>query len=298
MSAAETANRLHPVAPLVNCTSAIRWHYCGLALLGYYYCVMSRALAIANHKGGVGKTTITHAIGAELARRGCRVLLVDLDPQAALTAAAGIADTAGRSLAEVIGGALPGRLPLVEAIRPISPGLDLVPADTELAAAELGLVSRMGREHVIGRAVAAVAGSYDLIAYDCPPALGLLTVAGLVASEAVLVPTAARVSDLRAAAVFLRTVDQIAAELRPGLEVLGLVATFTDTRRRHDQEALEVMRRGGLPVWGPVPASVKIAEAAASGVDPIAYAGAGNPAAAALITIAEGIQKWLNSGQQ
>ena len=254
-------------------------------------------LAIANHKGGVGKTTIAHAIGAELARRGRRVLLVDLDPQAALTAAASFT-RGGIYLEDVIGGALPGRAALVEVIRNLSPGLDLAPAGDNLAASELGLVSRMGRENVIARALATVAGSYDLMILDCPPSLGLLTVAGLVASSGVLVPVGARVADLRAAAVFLRTVDQIAAELRPGLEVIGLVPTFYDGRRRHDAEAIEAMRGGGLPVWDPVPASVKIAEAAASGVDAISYAGRDNPAAAALVKVTEGIEKWQSSGRQ
>lgn len=258
---------------------------------------VARALAIGNHKGGVGKTTITLATGAELARRGRRVLLVDLDPQAALTAAAGI-DAAAQSLAEVIGGALPGRARLVEVIRPIAEGLDLAPSDQSLAVSELGLVGRLGRERVIARAVAEVAGAYDLILFDLPPSLGLLAVAGLVAAHGVLVPTAARALDLRAVRAYLATVDAIRVELNPGLRVIGIVPTFYDGRRRHDAEALEVMRAGGLPVWEPVPGSVKVAEAAAAGVDAIGYAGPGNPAAAALVKIAEGVGTWLNSGQR
>lgn len=258
---------------------------------------VARALAIGNHKGGVGKTTITLATGAELARRGRRVLLVDLDPQAALTAAAGI-DAAAQSLAEVIGGALPGRARLVEVIRPIAEGLDLAPSDQSLAVSELGLVGRLGRERVIARAVAEVAGAYDLILFDLPPSLGLLAVAGLVAAAGVLVPTAARALDLRAVRAYLATVDAIRVELNPGLRVIGIVPTFYDGRRRHDAEALEVMRAGGLPVWEPVPGSVKVAEAAAAGVDAISYAGPGNPAAAALVKIAEGVGTWLNSGQR
>ncbi len=258
---------------------------------------VARALAIGNHKGGVGKTTITLATGAELARRGRRVLLVDLDPQAALTAAAGI-DAAAQSLAEVIGGALPGRARLAEVIRPIAEGLDLAPSDQSLAVSELGLVGRLGRERVIARAVAEVAGAYDLILFDLPPSLGLLAVAGLVAAAGVLVPTAARALDLRAVRAYLATVDAIRVELNPGLRVIGIVPTFYDGRRRHDAEALEVMRAGGLPVWEPVPGSVKVAEAAAAGVDAIGYAGPGNPAAAALVKIAEGVGTWLNSGQR
>lgn len=258
----------------------------------------ARALAIGNHKGGVGKTTIALATGAELARRGRRVLLVDLDPQAALTAAAGVGDAAGQSLAEVIGGAAPGRLRLVDVARPVAEGLDLAPADQELAISELGLVGRLGRERVIARAVAEVAGAYDLILFDLPPSLGLLAVAGLVAAHGVLVPTAARALDLRAVRAYLATVDAIRVELNPGLRVIGIVPTFYDGRRRHDQEALEVMRAGGLPVWEPVPASIRVAEAAAAGMDAISYAGPGNPAGAALQSIAEGVGTWLDSGQR
>ena len=257
---------------------------------------VARALAIGNHKGGVGKTTITLATGAELARRGRRVLLVDLDPQAALTAAAGI-DAAAQSLAEVIGGALPGRARLAEVIRPIAEGLDLAPSDQSLAVSELGLVGRLGRERVIARAVAEVAGAYDLILFDLPPSLGLLAVAGLVAAAGVLVPTAARALDLRAVRAYLATVDAIRVELNPGLRVIGIVPTFYDGRRRHDAEALEVMRAGGLPVWEPVPGSVKVAEAAAAGVDAISYAGPGNPAAAALQGVAAEVDRWLSQGQ-
>ncbi len=257
---------------------------------------VARALAIGNHKGGVGKTTITLATGAELARRGRRVLLVDLDPQAALTAAAGI-DAVAQSLAEVIGGALPGRARLAEVIRPIAEGLDLAPSDQSLAVSELGLVGRLGRERVIARAVAEVAGAYDLILFDLPPSLGLLAVAGLVAAAGVLVPTAARALDLRAVRAYLATVDAIRVELNPGLRVIGIVPTFYDGRRRHDAEALEVMRAGGLPVWEPVPGSVKVAEAAAAGVDAISYAGPGNPAAAALQGVAAEVDRWLSQGQ-
>lgn len=262
--------------------------YCEPLLLRYYSgLIMGRCIAIGNHKGGVGKTTIAHAAGAEMARRGLHVLLVDLDAQAALTAAAGLAVNLP-GMAEVIAGAAQ----LAEVVRRVDHGLDIAPAAAQLAEVEVDLARRPGRESVIRRAVAGLA--YDVVLFDCPPSLGLITAAALIAAGAVIIPTGARVADLRAARQFIGTVDRARA-VNPGLAVIGVVPTFVDARRRHDAEALAALRAGGLPVWAAVPASVRIAEAAAAGVDPISYAGRGNPAAAALVLVAEEVLKWLKN---
>jgi len=140
-------------------------------------------LAIAIQKGGSGKTTTAQALGVGLAKLGRRMLLVDADPQASLTEARGVTDAAGRSLAEVLGGAQPGHLSMGEILRPLGERLSLVPSDIALAVTEMGLVSRMGRENVLKRALATVEPDLDVTISDCPPSLELLTVAALTAAR-------------------------------------------------------------------------------------------------------------------
>jgi chromosome partitioning protein len=144
-------------------------------------------ISVANQKAGTDKTTTARELGAILAAGGLHVLLVDLDPQGSLTAACGLGDVTGRSLAELLGGTQPGRLTIGEVVQDLGGGLAIVPADITLASCELGLTACMGRESVLWRALVPVGTSYDLVLLDCPPSLGLLTVAGLVAADGVLI---------------------------------------------------------------------------------------------------------------
>lgn len=250
-----------------------------------------RTLAIANHKGGVGKTATTVNLGAELARSGRRVLLVDVDPQASLTAACGVDGDTGGNLADTIGAGLP----LADILRELRPGLELAPSSLVLAAAELAIASRPGREMLLRRALAAVAGRYDVALFDCPPGLGLLTVGALVAAQAVLIPTQPQGADLRALRLFLGTVDGIRAELNPGLVILGILPTMYDRRLTHHGAALAAMMGAGLPVLPvTIGRSVRIAEAMAAGV-PLAEYDPGNPQAEAYKTLAEAVIAWLEN---
>jgi len=253
-----------------------------------------KILAIANHKGGVGKSATAQALGAALANMGKRVLLVDCDPQASLSGACGIQDAGGRSLAEVLGGAQAGQLPLGDVIQELGPGLSIAPADIALASAELGLVSRMGREAVLKRALATVRG-FDLAILDTPPSLGLLTVNALTAAQSVLIPTIPQVVDLRGLRLFLATLATIRENLNPGLETLGILATFYDPRLNHHREALEAMRGAGLPLLGvTIGRSVRVAESAAVGESVITFE-PGNKRASEYLALGEVIASWLNA---
>lgn len=256
-----------------------------------------KILAIANQKGGVGKTATAHALGVVLAGEGIKTLLVDVDPQGSLTRACNASETAGRSLAEVLGGSSPGRLAMADILQVIDEALSLAPADIALAAVELGLTSRLGREMVLKRALAGLGDRFDLALIDCPPSLGLLTVAALTAADACIIPTQPQAADLRGLALFLATIEQIRSELNPGLQVLGVLVTFFDGRLNHHKAAIETMQAAGvqlLPVM--IGRSVRVAEAAGVGESVVTYE-PGNPQAGNYRQLAEVVREWQKSKQ-
>lgn len=253
------------------------------------------SIAVANHKGGTGKTTSTHNLGVALVGLGWRVLLVDVDPQGSLTAACGITDTEGRSLAEVLGGASPGKIALAEVVREIAPGLAIAPADLALAAVELGLVSRLGRETVLRKALTPAAGSFDVCLIDCPPSLGLLTVGALVAADAVIIPTQPQIVDLRGLRLFLETLTQLQSELNPHLVNLGVLITFYDGRLVHHRQAVEFLRTAELPLLPVmIGRSVRVADASGAG-QAVVEADPENPQSQNYRKLAEVIDTWLKS---
>lgn len=223
-----------------------------------------KTLAIANQKGGTGKTTTALNLGAGLAALGARVLLLDLDPQASLTQATA-GDCAGASMADVLGDTQPGRRLITAIIRPLSPGLDLAPSDLALSNSELGLVTRYGRESILKKALGNLAG-YDLVIIDCGPSLGVLVVNALTAADAVICPTLPTALDLRGLALFLGSLEAIKGELNPGLELLGVLVCQYDNRLTLHRAALEDLRAGGLPVLPVIIGkSIKAAQAAGEG---------------------------------
>lgn len=254
-----------------------------------------RILAIANHKGGTGKTATTRALGDVLAGAGFRVLLVDIDPQASLTTSCGLGDADIDSMADVLGGAQPGRLTLAKVIRPVKDQLDIAPASLALAAVELGLNNRLGREHILAKALQGVANDYDIALIDCPPSLSLLVVNALAAAQAVLIPCQPMPVDVAGVRLFLDTLGVIRENLNPGLSVLGILITFYDSRLIAHAGAIEAMGRAKWPVLPVrIGRSVKVGEGAALGESIMTYEPE-NPQAANYQKLGELVIKWLKS---
>jgi chromosome partitioning protein len=196
----------------------------------------ARVFAMCNQKGGVGKTTSTINLGAALAEYGRKVLLVDFDPQGALSVGLGVASM---QLDQSIHDALIGGVPISDVIQPTRvPGLDLAPSNIDLSAAEVLLVNEVGREHALARALKPVLPDYDVVLIDCQPSLGLLTVNALAASHGVIVPLECEYFALRGVALLLQTIDKVADRLNPDLALTGILATMYDSRTLHGREVL------------------------------------------------------------
>jgi chromosome partitioning protein len=241
-------------------------------------------------------------LSASLAALEKKVLLIDIDPQGSLTAAAGVGTAAGESLAEVLGGGEPGHLSLADILVDVSEDdtavLHLAPADIQLSPNELGMTQRMGRENILHRALATVDGRYDVCLIDCPPSLGILTVNALRAATVVLIPTQPQISDLRGLSLFLDTVDGIRAEINPRLEIMGILVTFYDGRLIHHQDAVTVLQERGLPLFETrIGRSVRVAEAPAAGESVVTY-DPDNPQAGNYRQLADEVDEWLRKEQR
>jgi chromosome partitioning protein len=228
---------------------------------------MTTTLAVANQKGGVAKTTSVASIGAAFAELGQRVLLVDLDPQSCLTFSLGI-DPEDLELS--IHHVLTKGLDATEVIIETEDGVDLLPATIELARAEADLLTRTGREHVIKASLEDLESGgveYDWILLDCPPSLGVLTVAALTAARGVLVPLQCETLSHRGVGQLLDTVHDVRRFTNRGLEVWGVLPTLYDGRTNHARTVLETISDTyDLEVIGPpIPKTIKFAEAPAAG---------------------------------
>ncbi|MCK4832183.1 MAG: ParA family protein [Anaerolineales bacterium] len=234
---------------------------------------MMRIYALANQKGGVGKTTTAINLGACLADRNLRVLLIDADPQANATASLGLDKT---EITTTIYQALVEETPLSEAIlRNPRFNLSLVPSNPDLVGAEVELVNLLGREFRLQRALraAALSDRYDYILIDCPPSLGLLTVNALTAAQdGVIIPVQCEYLALEGLSQLTRTIDLVQSHLNPDLRIRGLLLTMYDRRTKLSQQVASQVRRhfGSLVFQTVVPRSIRLGEAPSFG-EPILH---------------------------
>jgi chromosome partitioning protein len=226
---------------------------------------LPRVMAVANQKGGVGKTTTTINVGACLAELGVRTLIVDLDPQGNATTGLGIEN---RGLEASMYHVLMHDVPLENCIEPTDvKGLFVAPASLDLAGAEIELVPAFSRETRLRRAIEAVLDDYDYVLIDCPPTLGLLTVNGLAAATEVLVPIQCEYYALEGLGQLLRNVDLVRKNLNPSLEVSTIVCVMYDARTKLADQVVQEVREhfGDKVVRAVVPRSVRLSEAPSYG---------------------------------
>ena len=232
---------------------------------------MGHIVAVANQKGGVGKTTTSLNVAAYLSHLGKRVLLVDFDPQANATSGLGVDHQAlSGGVYEALVGLQPARELVISTTHP---RLDLLPGTAALAGAAVELVTLEEREFVLKKALQEIAESYDFVIIDNPPSLGLITLNGLVAADSVLVPVQAEYFALEGLGQLMSTIDLVRKHLSPKIDILGAVITMFDARTRLSQEVLEELYRyfPSKMFRSVIPRSIRLAEAPSFGKTILGY---------------------------
>ncbi|MFN2586545.1 MAG: ParA family protein [Actinomycetota bacterium] len=230
-------------------------------------------IAMANQKGGVGKTTTTISLGAALAELDHKVLVVDFDPQGGCALGLGIEP--GALEVSVYNALLDRSCRSEDVVMPTTvEGMDLLPSNIDLSAAELMLVQEVAREQSLSRALAPLRRSYDFILVDCPPSLGLLTINALTAADGVVVPLECEYYALRGMALLMDSIERVRDRLNPQLEVYGILATMYDGRTLHAREVLERVRDafGDAVFDAVVRKTIRFAEAPVAGEPILRYA--------------------------
>jgi len=244
-------------------------------------------IAMCNQKGGVGKTTTTINLGAALVETGRRVLLVDFDPQGSLSVGLGVnPHTLETSIYNLL---LSREHTVDEVIQETSvDGLDILPSNIDLSAAEVQLVSEVAREQILSRVLNQVKDRYDVILIDCAPSLGLLTINALTASDRVIMPLECEFFALRGIALLTDTISKVTDRLNPRLKVLGILGTMYDARTLHSREVLErVVQAFGETVFHTViRRTIKFPETTVAG-EPITTYASSSPGAAAYRSLAK-----------
>ncbi len=241
----------------------------------------ARVIALCNQKGGVGKTTTAINLAGALAEYGRRVLVVDFDPQGAASVGLGVSPhELDRTVYSLL---MEKAVTLADVVHSTAvPGLDVVPANIDLSAAEVQLVGEVARESVLARALRPALDEYDVVLVDCQPSLGLLTVNALTAAHGVLIPLECEFFALRGVALLIETIDKIRDRLNPRLRLDGILATMYDPRTLHSREVLARVHEGfgETLLHTVIGRTVKFPDATVAGEPITAYA-PGHPGAAA-----------------
>jgi chromosome partitioning protein len=257
----------------------------------------ARTVAVCNQKGGVGKTTTTINLGAALAEQGRRVLLVDFDPQGALSVGLGIQP---HDIDNTVYNLLMERDVTAHDVlfKTNVEGMDLLPSNIDLSGAEVQLVHEVGREYVLGGVLQPVVADYDMILIDCQPSLGLLTINALAAANGVLIPLECEYFAMRGVALLMETIEKVSHRLNTNLAIDGLLATMYDSRTLHTREVLASIVNGfGDQVFHTViNRTVRFPDATVAG-EPITSFDSGSMGAASYRELAkEVLERWRQAG--